>query len=252
MRALLLLRDGPNYRKEAFERGLKAAGFELVDRLDKPTAADIVVCWNRYGAAAEMADHVERHGGRAVIVENGWLGKAWRGLKWFTMTLGHCAGAGTWSDGGPSRWDGWGVSLAPFRAGGSEVVVLEQRGIGEPGIASPPNWTQQAARRTGGRIRTHPGKDAPALPIEQDLREARCVVTWHSAAAMQALMLGVPVFYECPSWLGREAGLPLSQWGVEPKRDEAARLTMFRRAAWCLWTLEEVESGGAIAHLVGR
>lgn len=252
MRALLCLRDGPNYRREAFARGLAAAGFDVVERLDRPTPADIVVAWNRTGAGAEMALHVEQHGGRAVIVENGWAGKAWRGGKWFTATIGQCGGAGTWPDGGASRWDDWNVALAPWQREGSETLILAQRGIGAPGLASPPGWAEKVQARIGGRIRRHPGANSPEVPLQQDLADARCVVTWHSAGAMQALLLGVPVFYDCPSWIGAQAGRPLSKWELTPKRDDADRLAMFRRAAWALWEVTEVESGQAFRHLLAR
>lgn len=248
-RALNLLRGGPNYRAESFNFGLQAAGFEVVDRLDRPEPCDIVVCWNRTNAGAEMAAHVERHGGRALIVENGFFGKTWRGHKWFTVALSQCAGAGEWPDGGPARWDSWGVELRPWRVG-REVVVFEQRGIGAPGLASPSGWAQRVAREVGGRIRKHPGANAPAVTLDEDLSSARCCITWHSAAGMQALLLGVPVFFDCPAWIGGEAAQPYSAWGVEPKCSDDDRLRMFRRAAWALWTEEEVRSGAAFAHLL--
>lgn len=243
------LRDGPNYRRQSFDCGLQANGFEVVQRLDRPGPGDVVVCWNRTNAGAEMAAHVERHGGTALIVENGFLGKTWRGDKWFTIARGHCGGAGSWPDGGPARWDRWSVEFEPWRKG-QDVVVFAQRSIGEPAYASPYGWAEQAAKKVGGRIRAHPGANVPAVSLRDDLANARCCVTWHSAAAMQALLMGVPAYFDCPSWIGADAGLPLSQWGAEPKRNDEARLRMFRRAAWALWTEQEVRSGAAFAHIL--
>lgn len=248
-RALCSLRDSLNYRKEAFERGLQAAGYKLVPRLDRPEPGDVLLTWNRTGAGAEMAAHVERHGGRVLVAENGWLGKTWRGGKWFTLALGHNAGAGNWPDGGPSRWDSWSVDLAPWKDGG-DVIVFEQRGIGEPGHGSPPGWHERAARMTGGRVRKHPGATLPAVTLADDLANARCAVTWNSAAAMQAMAMGTAVYHDHPLWMGRDAAAPLSTWGAEPVRDDQRRLAMFRWAAWSLWTVEEVMSGAAFAHLL--
>lgn len=249
-RALNMLRPSLHYRREAFDSGLRANDFELVQRLDKPSPGDVVLIWNRAGAGAEIASHVERHGGTVLVAENGWCGKLWRGHKWFTLTLGQCGGAGIWSDDCPSRWDSWCVPLAPWRKGGGEIVVFEQRGIGAPGLASPPMWAEKAARLVGGRIRKHPGAIAPAVSLEDDLQNAWCCVTWHSAAAMAALMMGVPVFHDSPTWIGAGAARPFCNWGEAPRYDDEARLAMFRRAAWCLWSEEEIRNGEAIGHLL--
>jgi hypothetical protein len=63
-------------------------------------------------------------------------------------------------------------------------------------------------------------------------------------------LLGIPVFYEFDRWIGARAALPISVWGAEPKRDDAARLAMLRRLAHAMWTLEEVRSGEAFSNLL--
>jgi hypothetical protein len=261
VRALCLLRDALAYRRDAYLAGLAAAGYRVEKAIPAPRRDDVLVIWNRYGAADDMARNFERHGARVIVTENGHLGKGWRGGSWYAMARGHHAGAGTWPDGGPARWDGWGVDLAPFRTGGDEILILAQRGIGENGLRSPPNWAdrvrEQLHRRnpaTKARVRAHPAGGAPSIPLEEDLRNVRAVVTWHSAAAASSLLLGVPVFYDCPSWIGAEAGLPLARLfdGTEPKRDDAARLAMFRRLAWAMWNLDEIQDGTAFRHLLQR
>jgi len=249
LRALCLLPDGPNYRREQFLAGLAAAGFEVVSELGKPAAGDVLVIWNRGTWRDAEAGRFEAAGARVLVAENGYMGKVWRGQKWFSLALGHHAGAGQWRDGGPQRWDSWGAELAAWRAGGTEVVILAQRGIGEPGVASPPGWAEAVRRRIGGRIRNHPGKDAPAVSLEDDLRDARCVVTWHSGAAILALMLGVPVFHAFPRWIGAAAARPLAEFEQGPLMPD--RLPMFRRLAWAMWTDEEVRNGAAFQHLLG-
>lgn len=249
-RALNLLRPSLHYRRDCFDKGLKSAGFEVVTKLNKPVAGDALVIWNRYGGLHEQASRFEAAGAHVIVVENGYLGKTWRGGEWFSLALGHHAGAGQWNCGGPERWDSWGVELAPWRTGGHETVIFGQRGIGEPDVRSPDGWAERARKKTGGRIRPHPGKGDTKMPLAVDLANASCAVTWHSGAALQALVMGVPVFYEFPQWIGAQAALPLSQWGNEPKRSDADRLEMFRRLAWAQWTLHEIKTGIPIERAI--
>lgn len=250
-RALSLLRNSEHYRSSAFRAGLAAVGFEVVTELRDPTPADVLLTWNRSGGNNETARHFESAGARIVVAENGYLGKCWRDDKWFALSLGHHVGAGDWMPAGRERWDAMRVPLAPWREGGGDVLVIEQRGIGEPGIASPPGWTERVARQTDGRIRRHPGAGTPSISLEADLVGVREVITWHSATALAALIAGVPVFYDFPQWIGATAAVPLRLRGlVPPMRDDAARLAMFRRLAWAQWTLREIERGDAFAHLL--
>jgi hypothetical protein len=141
-----------------------------------------------------------------------------------------------------------GVELAPFRRDGDETVIFAQRGIGEPACRSPQMWAESVRGRIGGRIRQHPGTSDAAVPLADDLARARQCVTWNSGAALQALMLGVPVWSAGP-WIGAAAARPLADWGGEPKHDDAARLEVFRRLAWGMWTLDEIRTGGPIKRM---
>lgn len=254
MRALCLLRESPVYRRDAFRRGLKMAGFELVDRLDKPNPEDVLVIWNRYGHWDEQARLFEAAKARVVVVENGYLGKSWLNGSWYAMALGHHAGAGTWVDGGPERWDSLGVDLRPWRDDSGETVIFGQRGIGEDGIRSPDHWAEKIKADIGGRIRPHPGNNEAVIPLEKDLKRASRVLTWASSAALLALILGVPVWYAMPRWIGAAASRPLSDYDGSwmDKRHDASRLAMFRCLVWAMWRLEEVESGEAFRHLLFR
>lgn len=248
--AQCLLPDGPNYHRSAFLAGLDAVGLEVVRRIDRPCAGDVLVLWNRPAAKEAEAQRFERAGARVLVVENGYLGKNWNGQKWFAMAWGHHAGAGNWPEYEPARWDSWGVEMAPWRTGGTETVILAQRGIGEPGVASPRGWAESVQRRIGGRIRKHPGANAHPVPLADDLNNASSVVTWHSAAALHALLLGVPVWHDFGQWIGASAARPLSEFGAEPRRDDVARLAMFRCLAWAMWNAEEVRSGAAFRSLM--
>lgn len=249
-RALCLLPEGPNYCRAAFLSGLNAVGFEVESCIDKPAAGDLLLLWNRPARLEREAKRFEAAGGTVLVVENGYLGKNWRGQKWFAIALGHHAGAGKWSHHGPSRWDSWDIDLAPWRAGGNETVIFAQRGIGEPGIASPRGWAQLVQARSGGRIRQHPGANKPQIPLADDLQNASAAVTWHSAAALSALVMGVPVWYAFDQWIGAAAARPISEFGAEPMRDDARRLAMFQRLAWAMWNVDEVSGGEALNRLL--
>lgn len=250
MRAQCMIREALHYKRAAFVSGLQAAGYRLEARIEHPGPDDVLVIWNRYAFWHDEARRFERSGARVVVAENGYLGKTWRDGEWFAMAVGHHAGAGSWVVGGPERWDDLGVELQPWRTDGRETVVLGQRGIGESGIASPPNWAEQVAPRVMGRIRQHPGNSAGATPLDRDLRHAKAVVVWTSTAALWALLWGVPAWSAFAPWIGAAACRPLSEFGKEPKRDDAARLAVFQRLIWAQWRLTEIRSGAAFVHLL--
>lgn len=250
-RALNLLRPALHYRRDSFDAGLRAAGFDVVPAIDRPQRGDVLAVWNRYGGFDDHAGRFEAAGGTVLVIENGPLGKGWRGGEWFSLAVGHHAGAGRWPDGGASRWNDWRVDLAPYRTGGRETLIFGQRGIGEPGIRSPDRWAESVRGRFGGRIRPHPGTGEPAVSLEADLRDARECITWHSGAALQALLAGVPVWYAFPQWIGAAACWPLAEYGKkEPRRDDEARRRMFERLAWSTWTLDEIRTGLPIRMLL--
>lgn len=244
MRALSLLRETPGWRREQFDHGLAAAGYEVVRRIDRPEPHDVLVIWNRYASGDEEARRFEAVGARVLVVENGYLGKGWRGQTWLSLGIGHHAGAGTWHDGGASRWDGWGVELADWRDG-TETLIFEQRGFGHPDVKAPNRWAESARGRFGGRIRPHPAT-TPTCPLDEDLEGVGQTLTWHSAAALVALMAGVASFYAFPPWVGAAGARPLSDWHLGPRRSDSARLAMLRRLAWAIWQPDEIGSGEAI------
>lgn len=250
LRALSLLRDRPVYRRDRFDHGLRAAGFDVRNSIPDPKPDDVLLIWNRYGRFDDEARRFEAVGARVVVTENSYLAGQIPG-KWHALALWHHGGAGIWREGGPERWDSLGAELAPFRWTGNEVVILGQRAIGEPGVASPPSWAEWTARKFAGRVRVHPGMDE-ARPLEADLEKASAVLTWASSAALVALMLGVPVWYEMQRWIGRVASRPLANFGKEQaNRSDDDRLAMFRRLIWAQWRVEEIESGDAFRWLLG-
>lgn len=242
------LPDGPNYRRDVFLSGLKAAGYEAKRRVDHPKEGDILLIWNRRAQDEAEAKRFERTGGRVLVAENGYLGKDWHGQKWFSLAIGHHAGAGKWPQGGPERWASWSVDLHDWKTEG-ETLILAQRGIGEPGIASPRGWAQEVQQRIGGRIRKHPGIMQTEISLEDDLRSVGPVVTWHSGAAIQAMILGHPVWYGFPLWIMARAAQPTRLWGKKSWTNDEDRLRALENMAWAMWSSEEIRSGRAFEEL---
>ncbi len=254
MKACCLIRDQPHYRADAFRCGLEALGYDLTS---SHQACDLLIIWNKYGGHITAAEEVEARGGRVLVAENGYLGNDFAGHRWYAISLSEHNGAGSWSVGHPDRWDSLGENLAPFREGGVEWVILPQRGIGPPGIAMPAQWPKYALSCAGAirprrpiRVRPHPGAHGAPCELLDDLEQAAGVITWGSGAATKALAAGIPVFYDFPAWIMAGAGRALADMGEGPNCDETARLTAFRRMAWAMWTLEEIESGFAFNTLL--
>lgn len=251
-RALNLLRPALHYRRECFSAGMEACGLKVVDRLDDPRQHDVLLIWNRYGGYHEQANRFEKAGALVLVAENCPLGNDWRPGSWYSLALWHVAmTGGKFPAGDFERWDAIGGTLEPWRLDGTETVILGQRGIGAPGILCTPEWANSVRARFGGRIRAHPGTSTSGPTLREDLARAKEVITWSSGAAVQALQMGVPVWYRHEDFICSPACEPLSKFGlVPPARNDVMRLVAFRRLAWCIWELEEIRSGEPIRRLL--
>lgn len=246
--AVCVIRPLPEFRVGSFVAGLKRCGYSVASEPARdPKPDELLVVWNRSSVNGKFAQRYEQAGATVLVAENGYLGREWRDGYWYAIARSHHNGGGAWPDLGPARWDGWGLELAPWRSGGREIVVLAQRGIGEDGYRQPRGWHDEIARTLASRtsrpvrIRPHPGRLPEPISLADDLRSAWACVTWGSAAALKALMLGVPVFYGCPTWIGRTAARPVSDDLEAPFLGD--RLPMFRRLAWAMYNTEEIATG---------
>lgn len=255
MRALCLLRPQPEYRRDAFVAGLASVGYRVsLQPAFTPGPGDVLVIWNRYGDSHKWAQRFEAAGGIVIVAENGYLGREWRGGRWYALSVGAHNGAGCWALGGADRWDGWQVPLAPWRREGGHVLVLQQRGIGTAPVAQPVGWAERVAQqlatltRRPVRIRRHPGERPAETPLAADLAGAWACVTWASGSGLKALLAGVPVFHGLPSWIGAAAA---ERWPADIEAPNCGeRLPMLRRLAWAMWELEEIAHGDAFRLLL--
>jgi hypothetical protein len=254
----LTFRDDLHYRIAQFKQGFERIGYRvelgLPRRID---SSDVVCIWNRYGRFNVAAQMAERAGAKVLVCENGYLGKHWRGGVWFALAQAHHNGAGRWPNRGPERWDSWNVELAPYRERRSlPFLLLPQRGIGEPGVRMPPDWQERAeaflrAARLPYRVRPHPGQGEGSGPVEIEAQATAGVVTWGSGAALKVMVAGVRAFTDFSEWIGASAAyhfeaMELRNWAA--LGDD--RLAMFRRLAWALWEMREINSGEALCTVL--
>jgi hypothetical protein len=260
--AIVLIRHLPEFRINAFTSGLKRLGYDIKnagayhsDLHHKPKPGDVLLTWNRHGNHSNIAHRWALEGGTVLVAENGWIGKDKEGTQYYALCRDHHNGAGTWHVGEEDRWAKLGIPLQPWRKTGSNLLLLPQRGIGEPGVAMPMHWpdhTQAALRKNPRKVvlRKHPGNHAMQAkhPVEEGLDDVWAAITWASGSAIKAIVAGVPVFYCFKKWIGASA----AKYGLEDLENPflGDRLPMLKRLAWAQWSLEELASGEPFRYLL--
>lgn len=240
-------------------RGLRACGYATTDQWpERGHAGDVLVIWNRYYEYDDLATRFEKQGGVVLVAENGYFGNDVNGVKWYALACGYHNGAGVWpltdATGEPRRHL-LGIDVMPWRTSRKgDVLVLPQRGIGPRGVAMPHSWPNDVLVRLRAftsrrmRVRVHPGVSQPDVSLEDDLASCAFAVTWGSGAALHALRLGVPVFYDMPHWIGSRAAYPLTHDLEDPFLGD--RELMLENVACAMWRLDEIESGHGIRTVV--
>ena len=247
MIALCAIRTQPHYRREAFEKGLAVNGYKLVQSGQPQSSADLLVIWNRHGGFEAMADAWEARGGTVLVCENGYIGKDRHGRQNYAISAHGHNGSG-WVPQSAGRFAKLGIALKPWRTEGTHILVCGQRGIGSRTMASPVNWHEKAAHRLKvlvdkpARIRPHPGKDPPKVPIEDDLTGAWACAVWSSASGIKALVNGIPVAFDAPYWIGEDCAVRFNDI-AHPIMDDGKRLKAMEKVAAAQWSVEEIEKG---------
>lgn len=253
MIALCLVRPQPPYRRDAFEKGLRKAGYTLVESGHPSSREDLLIIWNRYGSGESMASTWERSGGTVIVCENGYLGRDADDRQYYALGVHGHNGNGWFPVGDGDRFSDLHIAVRPWRIlGGSDghVVVRGQRGIGIPKVASPPSWHDETARVLRKaqprpvRVIPHPGNVDPKPTHEEELAGAHSCVIWSSATGIRALVLGIPVFYDSPCWVGSTAAKKLNGGSIEePLMDDQLRLMALHQMSWGQRSVAEIESG---------
>lgn len=255
--AYCLIRAQPCYRRDSFIAGLEAVGRQVI--LHEPAAYgpdDVLIVWNLYGRFGAAAARCQAAGGRVLVCENGYLGEDGEGRQYYAIAEGGHNGAGQWKIGTRARWDLLGIDLKPWRpandAGAGHVLVCAQRGIGSASMASPPGWHDDVAGRLRRlidrpvRIRRHPGDRQQPPPangpsMADDLVGAWAVVVWSSNCANQALVAGVPAFFEAPHHVAEPAVVRGIDGLADPPLGD--RLAGLVALSWAQWSVAEIAAG---------
>lgn len=147
-----------------------------------------------------------------------------------------------------TRFEALGVPVRPWRDGcGHQIVVCLQSPMFMETVAGvhPREWQKTVQQVIAARpelrvvVRDwHADKKLAAATLDNDLRDAALLLTWGSAAAVEALLAGVPV----------HVGPQSAAYGIAPP---------FRRA-WAnvladnQWTVDEIRNGTAWRDLCKR
>src|SRR5687768_15886675 len=114
MRAWVSLRNALHYRRDAFQKGLQALGYEVCfTNTNHPGPRDLLVVWNRYGGNDDSATRFQRMGRPVLVAENAAWGNDFAGDRWYSLARGMHNTAGRAPYGGPERWDSLGIELPP-------------------------------------------------------------------------------------------------------------------------------------------
>jgi hypothetical protein len=141
------------------------------------------------------------------------------------------------------RADALGIAIRPWRRAGRHVLLCLQSDEFMATVCGQPVFNERIGEYIAA-VTDRPvairRKGDPA-PIEAALRDAWCVVTWQSNAAVDAILAGVPAIV-----LGQSAAAPMAGTRLDEIEDPPAR---DGRAEWLAtmaasqWTLGEMRAG---------
>lgn len=173
--------------------------------------------------------------------------------SYFRVTKNRLQHAGLGQSSG-ERFARLGIQIEPWRSGGSTIVLCPQSAhFMKNVVGAGKDWVDETLEAlksiTPLAVKVRPWKADKAKlasTLHDDLVDARAVVTWSSAAAVTALLDGVPVVT-----LGQCAAEPLAGplHQVESLPRPAGRLTWASVLADNQWTLDEMRTGVAWRHL---
>lgn len=267
MRALCLIRKEPFYRRDAFERGLRAVGFDVRDNdrgWGAESASDWLVIWNRQGDKEVIADMWERQGGTVIVAENGYLSQIDK--TYYAISVHGHNGSGWFPVGDDERFSALGFGLKPWVHDDGHVLVIGQRGIGSRTMRSPPQWGEDTLKKiraasardgstgflmTSAKLRPHPGNFKARVPLADDLRGASSCVIWSSAAGVRALVEGVPVFRAGPRWICSPSAQSFAHFPLALTADSLRDLALHQMSHG-QWHHTEIATGEPFARIIAN
>jgi len=256
MRAELLIRDQPHYRRYAFESGLKRLGYTIGPIVD-PTPNDVFVSWNLYSGRKTRANQFKAAGAKVLVAENGYYGKDNEDRQYYALARDGHNGSGKWYTGDEDRLSHFNIYFKAWREEGKYILVCPQRGIGPPDFAMPKSWPDEIVAQLKKmttlpiKLRPHPGNKPAEIPLSEDLKDAARLVVWSSNSSIAALIEGIPTYFCAPHIVTEGACLSFNNHqGVERSVFNDGRTSAFHRMSWAQWSVEELENGFPFEYLL--
>jgi hypothetical protein len=246
------------YRRDAFLKGLAAAGYQVQPEraLIRGAPDDVLVIWNRYEGVHQTATKFENEGGTVIVAENGYIANDRNNRTRYAIAKAGHNGSGWIPFPDHERFPLLGLTPKPWRTDGEHILVCPNRSFGRPDIIMPPMWPEQIVRELARwtkrpiRVRPHPGNGEAKVPLAKDLNNAWAVVIWSSSVGCEALLQGIPVFCRAPFWVGAQAATKDIRIIDQPPLTDRAKA--LETIAWSQWHLEEIEIGAPFLHLRNR
>lgn len=214
-----------------------------------------VIVYGRLRGCDRIIREADQAGRDWLYIDRGYL-RASRDTDYsgyFRATWNHLQGDGT---GAPNfvRLRALGVTIRPWRADGHHILVCPPGDVyaGLSGFDAA-GWRDEVTAKLAQhsdrpvRVREKPRDGARNVPLAQDLIDCWAVVAHSSNVAVDALLLGVPVFVTDRCGARRCAETDLSR--IESPRLGDDREAWAATLAAQQWTLEEMRSGLAWREL---
>lgn len=252
------IRRTDDYPYNAFESGIKACGNSVsYDFPDPGKPENIFLSWNYYGANQTAGDQFKDNGGRVFVAENAYV---MRGKYYALAQNGHNGRGQANEVPTPDRWDSFQIPINPWRDSGKYILVCGQRGGSYSDMSMPVDWPDVVYDKlrlyTDRPILYRPHPEIQRYPVNKEitvvshkqpfcfqLKDVHAVVVYTSNAATNALLHGVPVFYEGPSVMCKDICNDNLKNIESPMTFD--REPVFWRLAWHQWSLDEIRTGVA-------
>lgn len=213
----------------------------------------------------------KRHSGRSLIVIDSAPVK--RGEYW-AVGYGGIGGRADFRHdkkytSNNERWRSLDVYVAPWQDKPDGRIVVCSQLPHDANVQDTPHldWCKTTFRLLNERcnnvvFRPHPRSNHKTYPIDELLhdnrpldvlfKETRCVVTWNSTIATDAVLAGVPaVAMDIGSFAQSVSTSFGSLFDVNSKLSMPERIPWLSALAWSIWNINELRSGEAWEHLSG-
>jgi hypothetical protein len=207
------------------------------DKLIIPHKTDQVVLHGVLRGNKEIIQQAMQKDIDWIMMDNGYLGTYKRIVKNATAPISFRKG---------KRFE-HNTKLEPWKGGqGKHILVLPPSPpyMETFGISNFLNHIAHTANIFTDKpivMRAKPAKGKKAPPLEEQLKDAYCVITWGSAVALEASRLGVPTISLgwCPA---KHVSYKLQDLETQSLLEEPDRMGMFDNLTWSSFEKNELET----------